>query len=69
MRQKVIITPWPLHFVKSLFDITLTATNKALLPKGLKDIPTSPIPASNTGLLTDFNNFARNMRFKCRFAN
>ena len=40
-----------------------------MLAKGLKDIPTSPIPASNRGLLTDFNSFARNMRFKCRFAN
>lgn len=50
-------------------SLNLTDTDKALLSKGLKVIPTPPKPASRKSLIKDFNNVARTMRLKHHFAN
>ena len=53
----------------------ITLSNKALsddkvklLSRGLKSIPTPPVPSSNKSFLQDFDNFVRTMRLKYMFA-
>ena len=55
-------------FIKNLSRKILTDHETALLAKGLKFIPTPPVPASHKSLLKDFQVFTRYMRLQYIFA-
>ena len=54
--------------IKNLSHKKLTDHETALLAKGLKFIPTPPVPASHKSLLRDFQVFTRYMRLQYIFA-
>ena len=54
--------------MKNLSHKKLTDHETALLAKGLKFIPTPPVPASHKSLLRDFQVFTRYMRLQYIFA-
>ena len=56
------------RYIKNLSSQALTNKEVKLLSRGLKFIPTPPVPSSNKCLLKDFDHFARTMRFKYVFA-
>ena len=55
-------------FIKNLSHQKLTDHETALLAKGLKFIPTPPVPASHKSLLRDFQVFTRYMGLQYIFA-
>ena len=55
------------RYIKNLSSQALT-NNKVKLSRGLKFLPTPPVPSSNKSLLKDFDHFARTMRLKYMFA-
>ena len=55
-------------FIKNLSHKKLTDHEAALLTKGLKFIPTPPVPASHKSLLKDFQVFTHYMRLQYIFA-
>ena len=55
-------------FIKNLSHKKLTDHETALLAKGLKFIPTPPVPASHKSLIRDFQVFTRYMRLQYIFA-
>ena len=57
------------NFIKNLSHKKLTDHETALLAKGLKFIPTPPVPASLKSPLRDFQIFTRYMRLQYIFAN
>ena len=57
------------RYIKNLSNQALSNDEVKLLSRGLKFIPTPPVPSSNKSLLKDFNNFARTMRLKYMFVN
>ena len=52
------------RYIKNLSSQALTNDEVKLLSRGLKFIPTPPVPGSNKPLLKDFDHFARTMRLK-----
>ena len=56
------------RYIKNLSSQALTNNEVKLLSRGLKFIPTPPVPSSNKSLLKDFDHFARTMRLKYMFA-
>ena len=54
--------------IKNLSSQARTNDEVKLLSRGLKFIPTPPVPSSNKPLLQDFDHFARTMRPKYMFA-
>ena len=56
------------RYIKNLSSQALTNDEVKLLSRGLKFIPTPPVPSSNKSLLKDFDHFARTMRLKYMFA-
>ena len=56
------------RYIKNLSSQALTNNEVKLLSRGLKFIPTPPVPSSNKTLLKDFDHFARTMRLKYMFA-
>ena len=56
------------RYIKNLSSQALTNDEIKLLSRGLKFIPTPPVPSSNKPLLKDFDHFVRTMRLKYMFA-
>jgi len=56
------------RYIKNLSNQALSNDEVKLLSRGLKFIPTPPVPSSNKSLLKDFDIFARTMRLKYMFA-
>ena len=56
-------------YIKNFSNKALSDDEVKLLSRGLKFIPTPPVPTSNKSLLKDFDRFARTMRLKYMFAN
>ena len=56
-------------YIKNFSNKALSDDEVKLLSRGLKFIPTPPVPSSNKSLLKDFDRFARTMRLKYMFAN
>ena len=56
------------RYIKNLSSQALANDEVKLLSRGLKFIPTPPVPSSNKPLLKDFDYFARTMRLKYMFA-
>ena len=54
-------------YIKHFSNKALSDEEVKLLSRGLKFIPTTPVPTSNKSLLKDFNNFARAMRLRYMF--
>ena len=56
------------RYIKNLSSQALTNDEVKLVSRGLKFIPTPPVPSSDKPLLKDFDDFARTMRLKYMFA-
>ena len=56
-------------YIKNFSNKALSDDEVKLLSRGLKFIPTPPVPTSNKSLLKDYDNFARTMRLRYLFAN
>ena len=55
-------------FLRNSSSRTLTNSEVDLLSRGLKFVPTPPVPRDTSQLMSDFNQFARRMRLKVLFA-
>jgi len=57
------------RFITNLSNQALSDNEVNVLSRGLKFIPTPPVPTSHKSFLKDFNQFARTMRLKYMFVN